>query len=82
MSRFVQLERRGPAPLIGVPSLKCSQSRVMPQMPFSSRPFLGSFGRRIRWGGRITRSDCRSVLGGNRARHLAGSLDEFNAGNS
>lgn len=57
MSRFVQVEKRAPAPLIGAPSLKCSQSRVMPQMPFSSRPFLGPFGRRIRWGGRITRSD-------------------------
>lgn len=34
MYRFVQIEKRAPAPLIRIPSLKCSQSQVMPQMPF------------------------------------------------
>lgn len=43
MYRFEQIEKRAPAPLIRVPSLKCSQSQVMPQMPFlqpvTPRPF-------------------------------------------
>lgn len=34
MYRFVQIEKRAPAPLIRIPSLKCSQSQVMPHMPF------------------------------------------------
>lgn len=50
MYRFVQIEKRAPAPLISVPSLKCSQSQGMPKCRFCRRPFLGSFGRRIRWG--------------------------------
>lgn len=34
MYRFVQIEKRAPEPLIRVPSLKCSQSQVMPRIPF------------------------------------------------
>lgn len=33
MYRFVQIEKRAPAPLPSG-SLKCAQSQVMPQMPF------------------------------------------------
>lgn len=82
MYRFVQIEKRAPAPLIRIPSLKCSQSQVMPQMPFLQAAIPWHFRPTVRWGGRITRSDCRSVLGGNRAKRQAGSFDELNAGNS
>lgn len=34
MYRFVQIEKRAPAPLTSVRSLKCSQSQLMPQMRF------------------------------------------------
>lgn len=82
MSRFVQIEKRAPAPLIGVPSLKCSQSQVMPQMPFLQAAIPRPFRPTDQMGSADHAIGLQSVLGGNRAKHLAGSLDELNAGNS
>lgn len=68
--RLVQIEKRAPAPLISVPSFKCSQSQGMPQMPFLQAAFPRLFRPTDQMGGRITRSNCRSVLGGKMAKHL------------
>lgn len=43
MYRFEQIEERASAPPIRVPSLKCSQSQVTPQMPFLQAAIPRSF---------------------------------------
>lgn len=82
MSRLVQIRKRAPAPLIHGPSLMGSQSQVTPQNAVSPGGHSSALS-----------ADRSDGVGGSpiqlqisawqkKAKHLAGSFDEFNAGNS
>lgn len=82
MYRFVRIEKRAPAPLTRVACLKCAQSQVMPQMPFLQAAIPRLFRPTDQMGRADHAIGLQISAGRNRAKHLAGSLDELNAGNS